>query len=61
MLKKLTKVTIFIMVFSIISTGCAFALFVINQFKPPPAPVNLMITGFALFCAGHMNSLRSRK
>ena len=47
-MKKLTKISIALLVFFIISSAYAFAAFIGHQIKPLPAPANYLILGLSL-------------
>ena len=53
-MKRLTKVSIFFILYFILSTAYAFAALVGHQFRPLPAPINLLMLGITLLGAGHI-------
>ena len=46
--KKLTKVSIFLIAFFVVTTAYAFAAFVGKQIQPLPGPLNLIILGILM-------------
>jgi uncharacterized membrane-anchored protein len=51
--KKLTKVSILLLAFYIVTTVYAFAAFVVKQIDPLPDPVNLLILGISMTSTGY--------
>jgi len=59
--KKLTKVSILLLAFFIVTTVYAFAAFVGKQIEPLPEPINLLILGISMFGTGYFLKLRIGK